>query len=269
MKTSLYYFVLPLLIFLTACNSRSSSHKAETENKPDTLTYTIKSIIRKDKDCTQTDSVKCNIISISYPLFDDHPALNDSLKNTLLAAYPMDQPASSPDAQADQFMKEYESFKKEPYAAGRQYEFQGTVKILNQTPALITLKTDTYTYTGGAHGASFARFTNYDITSKRVIHLDDVLKPGHKDSLTKVAEAIFRKNEGLSAGAPLTNGYFFEGGKFSINDNYAFTPQGINFLYNQYEIKPYAAGQTELLIPYAAIRGLLKPGSILNQFINK
>ena len=149
-KKIICYFLLPLLALLVACNSTSTRHTTNTKNKADTLSYTIKTISRKDKDCMQPDSTKCNILSVSYPLFDKQPVLNDSLKNILLAIFPIEHSSSSLDAQADQFLKEYEAFKKEPYAAGRQYVLQGSVKILTHTPSFIALQTNAYIYIGGA-----------------------------------------------------------------------------------------------------------------------
>ncbi|WP_256009324.1 DUF3298 and DUF4163 domain-containing protein [Desertivirga xinjiangensis] len=265
MKRASCYLVL-FLCALGACNSRSIQPVATTGAKADTLTYVIKTISRKDKDCTSSDTNKCQIVSIKYPVFDDEPVLNDSLEKKLLAIYPIQHPSSSLQAQTDGFIKEYEAFKKEPYAEGRQYALQSSVKIINQSLTLIVLDINSYVYSGGAHGSSFRSYINYNIKDKKVIKLDDVLLPDHRDSLNKVAEKIFRKNEGLSAGSPLNKGYFFEGDKFSLNGNYAFTKEGIQFLYNQYEIKPYAAGQTELLIPYPAIWQWLKPDGILSQF---
>jgi len=37
-----------------------------------------------------------------------------------------------------------------------------------------------------------------------------------------------------------------------------FTDKGLKFLYNVYEIKPYASGITELEIPYEDLKGILK-----------
>jgi hypothetical protein len=45
------------------------------------------------------------------------------------------------------------------------------------------------------------------------------------------------------------------------------TPVGIRFLYNQYEIKPYAAGQTDLVVPYTQIKQLLKPNTVIAQYL--
>ena len=54
---------------------------------------------------------------------------------------------------------------------------------------------------------------------------------------------------------------------FALNDNFLVTPVGIRFLYNEYEIKSYAEGQTELLIPYNKIKSLLRPQSVVSQYL--
>ncbi len=44
------------------------------------------------------------------------------------------------------------------------------------------------------------------------------------------------------------------------------TKEGLKFLYNPYEIKPYAAGNTALIVPFSTIKDILKPSSILVNF---
>jgi hypothetical protein len=39
-------------------------------------------------------------------------------------------------------------------------------------------------------------------------------------------------------------------------------------LYNPYEIKPYVAGTTKLVIPYTEIKDLIKPNSIIYRLYN-
>lgn len=265
-----------LAIGLMGCGNNNG--KKLKSNKPngngfDTITYTIKTITRDDDNCDSAKEKNCRIINIRYHFFDSHPVLNDSVKSLLLAIYPFERSGSaskpSLEGQADEFMEQYRKFRKEPYSEGRKYELISSTKVLTESGDLFTMQLDSYTYSGGAHGASFTRFFNYDVKSKKMVHLQDVLNEGFKDSLNVIAEQIFKKNEGLDVGKPLpSSGYFFENDKFSLNDNYVFTPQGIMFLYNQYEIKPYAAGQTKLLIPYDLIKKLMKPGTVLDQFSN-
>ena len=82
--------------------------------------------------------------------------------------------------------------------------------------------------------------------------------------LTYMASTIFRKQEGLSPTQSLEN-YFFENQKFSLNTNFLITKKGLLFYYNSYEIRSYAEGPMELLVPYTAISGLLK----INPYIPK
>ncbi|MEB0249576.1 RsiV family protein, partial [Mucilaginibacter sp. 5B2] len=63
--------------------------------------------------------------------------------------------------------------------------------------------------------------------------------------------------------------YFFDKNIFKLNENYSITPIALRFMYNQYEIKPYASGQTELLIPYSEISKLMRPQSVASQYLHK
>lgn len=271
-------FIFPLSIVLalfSACNN-TPQNKLKSSKSPgldfDTVTYTLKTITKDDPKCDTSKEKNCRIVNITYHIFDNHPVLNDSVRTMLLAIYPferMDSPAKlSLEEQTEEFMDKYEEFKKEPYSQGRKYELISSTKIMEEIGNLLTLQLDAYTYSGGAHGASFRRFINYDIKNKKVILLNDILKNNYRDSLMNVAEVIFKKNEGLKPGQALSpDSYFFENNQFSLANSYVFTSQGILFLYNEYEIKPYAAGRTELLVPYNKIKSMLKPGTVAEQFI--
>jgi hypothetical protein len=92
------------------------------------------------------------------------------------------------------------------------------------------------------------------------------MKPGYEAQLTAAAEKIFRKQENLSATATLSKDYFFRDGKFSLNNNFLITPIGLKFLYNQGEIKPNAAGQTTVEIPYNQIKAIIQPETVLARY---
>lgn len=47
-----------------------------------------------------------------------------------------------------------------------------------------------------------------------------------------------------------------------MNDNFALTKEGIKFIFNPYEIAPYAMGQQEFTIPYSALQAIAKPNGL-------
>jgi hypothetical protein len=88
-----------------------------------------------------------------------------------------------------------------------------------------------------------------------------MLRPGALARLAFLAEMNFRKDHKLSATESLSeSGFNFPGDTFKLNDNYAIGDKALIFLFNTYEIAAGAMGETEVKIPYADMRDLLKPG---------
>lgn len=121
----------------------------------------------------------------------------------------------------------------------------------------VQLSLNSWTYTGGAHGNGWSEDLLLDRESGRVLYLSDFFTD--IEALTNLAEPIFRGSQGLEMDASLEEaGYWFEGGVFHLNENFAFTNESIEFFYNTYEIAPYAAGPISLTIPLDQIKHLLK-----------
>jgi hypothetical protein len=113
-------------------------------------------------------------------------------------------------------------------------------------------------FTGGAHPNSLLIYTTVDLRSGRTLALTDIVDEGEEETLTMLAESLFRKIRMLGREVDLEEaGYWFADGKFQLNQNFAFRRDGLVFYFNAYETAPYAAGPTELLIPYDSLQGLL------------
>ena len=123
-------------------------------------------------------------------------------------------------------------------------------------------------FTGGLHDLYDHQFLNYDKRNHRLITLESQLKPNKQEQLKSIAERIFRKDEHLSSADEL-EGYFFENNKFDLPANFTITDKGLLFFYEYYEIKPFAAGTTQLVIPFTALKGLVLPGSVLAGQMNR
>jgi len=61
--------------------------------------------------------------------------------------------------------------------------------------------------------------------------------------------------------------YTFENDIFSLSSNFKITPNGLDFFYDNYQIAPYAEGPIDLLIPYQSIKHLLRPNTVISQYI--
>lgn len=253
---------------LASCQWGVPKNKPDNTPFKDTLKFSYKTIKERAADCGNKPDSACTVVKITYPVFDSAKTLNDTVSAKLTMMFAMDGKAdSSVEAMTKNFLKSYADFKKTDPRTNMFFTLEDSVKVLRQDTSFTTLQVKGYTYTGGAHGGSFIGFINWDTKAGKNLTLDDVFAPGYQDKLKAIAEKNFRKDEKLSETASLKDNYFFKDDKFALNTNFLVTPLGIKFLYNQYEIKPYAAGITELFIPYAQIKSLLRPGTVVSQFI--
>jgi len=220
----------------------------------DTLVYTYKTVNERAPDCKSASDSGCTLFSMYYPVFKNAPALNAFLKISDTAIT----------AAKKSF---FEEDKKDINGRVLTYEYNDSLQVIRQDSSLVTIQDKNFGYYGGAHGMNAISFVNWNSKAYKALKLSDIFKPGYEQQLTKIGETIFRKDEKLSPTASLADNYFFKDGKFSLNNNFLITPLGIKFLYNDYEIKPGAAGTTNLLIPYAQIKSLLRPNTVVTQYI--
>ncbi|SMC87167.1 DUF3298 and DUF4163 domain-containing protein [Pedobacter nyackensis] len=200
---------------------------------------------------------------ISYPVFADEK-INQFIQQKVLKAGNEGENYTSYLDFANSFIKNFDDFSKENKGYGQTWFMNGKVEVVAQQPHYLSLLFTFVNYEGGAHPNSSFVYLNYDPVNHQEIILDSLLNPGSMTKLTAVAENIFRKNEKLAPGVSLKDNYFFENDKFSLNQNFSVTKEGIKFLYNPYEIKAYAYGITELLIPFTALKDIAKPNGLLN-----
>jgi hypothetical protein len=168
---------------------------------------------------------------------------------------------------ATKFINQSDGAEKGKNTPAPVYELKINASVIRQDSSLTTLEIDGYIFQGGSHGLSLTQFVNWNSKLNKRISLNDVLMDGYSVQLTKVGEKVFRTQEKLADTSSFAKDYFFKDAKFRLNDNYQITPLGIRFLYNVYEIKPYAAGQTDLLIPYSQIKSILRPNTVVKQYI--
>jgi hypothetical protein len=111
-------------------------------------------------------------------------------------------------------------------------------------------------YEGGAHPnhGKFCFVINKNSGEK--VSYNSLLK-GHEEEFLEIAKAEFKAQSGIKENEEIYGVYRFKDDEFHLTDNYTFTPSGLVFCYNPYDIAPYSFGLIELVLPYEKINGLI------------
>ena len=260
------YFIIFIAVLASSCNF-GTPEKQKTAITRDTLTYTNEVIKERADDCGDKPDSSCTLVKITYPIFPDRDSLNARVTQKLTGLFGFFQTDITLKEMTNHFLDTYDEFKKRHKKDDRFFTLNASAKVLRQDSNLVTIETNSYTFQGGAHGGSYTYFINWNTKADKNITLNDILVNGYKEKLTAIADTIFRRQEKLTDTASLARDYFFKDNKFSLPKNFLVTPLGLRFLYNIYEIKPYAAGRTDLLIPYAQLKPLLRQNTVVTQYI--
>lgn len=252
-----------LALLFSACRNNGKEPRGQALN--DTLSYHYDSVKSVSPMVVKTEGLMFDTTKaiITYPVFSD-TSLNTFLKRQVFNYFAKEEPEDTYGSITKSFISGYEEFRKDYPERLQSWYLIINLKVLRQLPGYLSVQYSHADYAGGAHGNSSINYLNYNPETKQEIALDSLIVPGKMPQLVKIAENIFRKNEKLNSGESLEDRYFFENGKFSLAQNFRVTDQGLLFLYNPYEIKPYVDGYTELLIPFRDIQDIARPHSILS-----
>ncbi|WP_422349383.1 PdaC/SigV domain-containing protein [Flagellimonas sp.] len=123
--------------------------------------------------------------------------------------------------------------------------------------AMLTLVMNAYTFTGGAHGYSAVTFLNFDKIKGQETEQWELFED--EEGFVNYAETKFRIQESIPQDSNINGtGFMFEGDQFHLSENLGYTQDGIQLIYNQYEIASYADGPKILTIPFAEANKYLK-----------
>lgn len=140
------------------------------------------------------------------------------------------------------------------------YEFHYVVTTNTQKgrKGIAVYQITTDYYEGGAHGINQTTTINFDTKTGKPLSLDDVFVPGYAKELNKILLQALKDKVGVSSTRELHDkGYLLSMDIFAPR-NFILGDETITFIYNIYEIAPYAMGTTELAIGYNDLKALLK-----------
>lgn len=254
----------PVTILVTLLLFSCGSEKKIEQERVGGLSFDMKEFRLESSGGCQSDTVSCASYQINYPVFSGlSKQVMDSVERRLWEAAETGDPELYHvpfEVAGKSFIEGFERFRID-FPEGRHmgWYFSATVDPVIVSDTLISMITSEEYYTGGAHGGHGTYFINLDPVTGRTIRLKDEFAEGYEEPLRAAGEEVFRNILGLDASASLADaGFEFPEDKFVLNSNYGFTPDGIMFVFNVYEIAPYVMGEQEVLIPYSKIQQWLK-----------
>ncbi|MDY4514420.1 MAG: DUF3298 domain-containing protein [Paludibacteraceae bacterium] len=117
---------------------------------------------------------------------------------------------------------------------------------------------DVYEYTGGAHGNRYLLIQNYDLKTGDMVNEQDLFIDDYYEPLkTLLLNALIAQTDNAENKRDLRRmGYSVA--DVVPNENFYVTQEGITYVYNPYEIAPYAMGCIEIFLPWETVRPLIR-----------
>lgn len=132
------------------------------------------------------------------------------------------------------------------------YEESCQGKVLYNDKGILSYSVNTYSYTGGAHGNNVNNVASINLSTKKRISLESILDDTNIEVL---------KNEVLKN---LHERYQLLNDEIELSDNFFIDDNGINFIFDPFELAAYSDGEISVSISWDKIKTMLKKDSYLN-----
>ena len=204
----------------------------------------------------------CPQVEIIVPEALDEGAISETI-NTALREEVIALLSFEEETEIDSVANAVESFSngfrelKEKFQDEVLWEAKINGDVVYEDANMLTLVINAYIFTGGAHGYSSTSFLNFDKVKATELENWELFED--EDGFTHFAESKFRIQEKIPQDENINiTGFMFDGDAFHLAENMGYTPEGIQLVYNQYEVASYADGPIVLTIPFSEANKYLK-----------
>jgi hypothetical protein len=182
------------------------------------------------------------------------------------------QVAAFKKAQADaaKFAAQAKSPPETPTLSSMASDLSGGYTIAIANDNLISVQYDLGGYSAGAaHNNSSSYALNYDVKADKVLKLAEIFKPDAKYLQAISAYCISDlKKQSKKNGNSLPDDMIQVGAAPKVQNYKSWTvsKKGLAITFDAYQVGPYVAGPQSVLIPYAALKDLIKPDGPIGAF---
>lgn len=138
------------------------------------------------------------------------------------------------------------------------YEYETAGYVVYESASRMSYCIEQYTYLGGAHGINTRRFINFSLPTGDVLTQDSLLQGDYREPLhlLMLKSIIEQDNDVALVREVEDKGYFVS--EIYPNNNFYITDSSMVYVFNPYEIGPYAFGDVEIELPFRELDGYLR-----------
>ncbi|TVQ76371.1 MAG: DUF3298 domain-containing protein [Flavobacteriales bacterium] len=246
-----FFIYLSLVFGAIACSQEAEVSSSDSPS--DTLSYKYQTTEKTIGNCDQA-CLTIYLQSISIDPKEPLQALIDSLMLSAGSSY-----FPSKDAWIEASIKEFERLLEEIPSYDMPWEMERYVNIRFNRFGLISVIVSDYAFTGGAHPNSFWLKRVIDLSTNDILSWKDFVNADQHKAFTDFVERRFRKEFNINENESWEDaGFWFENDRFFLPIDFGIDASGMHFLYNVYEIAPYASGPITLSIEWNDVLPFLR-----------
>lgn len=138
---------------------------------------------------------------------------------------------------------------------------------------LISIQFEVSSYgSGAAHPNSYSEVVNFDLKNGKLLKLADLFRPGTKylQTIASYCIAELKKQSKQQGSESMLDEDWIQRGAAPDASNYeswTITKKGLAITFDSYQVAAYAAGPQHVLVPYSAVKELIKPDGPVGQFV--
>jgi len=166
----------------------------------------------------------------------------------------------------DNYLASNEGIYTEEMSATFNWQSMIFMHVLMNSAHLLTLYTDHYAFTGGAHGLQTRQYTVFSLWSGKEVVFKYLFGENNTSALSEIITRKIRGMKGIGDMQSLKDAGFFTD-EIQPSDNFYVTRDGIGFYYNQYDIASYAMGPVDVFIPFAELNKVLVNTAVLRDIM--
>ncbi len=242
MKKFLISIVVILLVFAGANFVLKNKDRYETKT-PEALEETEEVTLLVDPALYETKTNKQLSQYFEhnevYPQFKNVPSeFNKKVEETVLGYFSAQVPGA-----------DFPESSPEEYYPREKYEFNSSWTPMQVNESTISFLLRFWGYTGGAHGFSSLMSFNYDVKNQKEVAPRDLFPsdPNYLKTISDYARTDLRRQFGNEGNEDMIlAGTEPQEENFSV---FTFTPKAITFYFGQYQVAPYAMGESKVVMP--------------------